>query len=99
MLNTKINDRYLSVVEAREEFYNKVKLITNDKELQYLAWSQLIRNICVLLKKIVLSKNLNNKKLWLNKIIKTVEKYYCDFTPGKDFRLKDKMYFWIVKIL
>jgi len=92
-MHSEYSEKFLSVVDAREKLYYEVKKITNDDELIYIAWSQLIKDLCLAFKKLLLNRKINNKFIRLRKIKHLVKKYSSEYDLKENFSLKDKIYY------
>lgn len=95
-LNSKMSNKSISSIQAREKIYNEIAKQTNNKDLLYLAWSDLIQTCGVIFKNIVLNNITTEKKYHLKKIKKIIKEYKSDFKFKNNFSIKDKIYYYLI---
>ena len=95
-LNSKMSEKSISAVRAREYIYLELKHKCESKEVLYLAWSQMMKSCGVIAKKILFNNIVIEKKIYITQIKQIIKRYKNDFNIGRDFSIKDKLYHYMI---
>lgn len=97
-INQNLNEKTITFFMGREKIYSIIREITNNEKMISEVWNEAIKTYAIFFKKVFFS-NVNNKKAWKLKIIKSYLNNRKLNVINKSWCIKERIYLIFLKTI